>query len=344
MATQHFLVLTALAASAGASAIFGRKSQAFLESAMQPEIVARTLSRVEDEWKAQAAVFAECSSTVGLPGASIVNCNDAPTSFGKSCSTVVSAIIQGSGGDKDVTKEYMDDVCSQHEISGWHQKQCHTLAIAVRGAMSADKYQNRMSFNTEKLCTGFWSSFLHAEQERTAKENAEREAAEKKAADEVAEKERVHLEDLKKQEERKKVEEAERKKHEVAAEAAEAKAKAAEAAAKVAEKKAEAKVSAEAAKQKMVEAEAAALEHKNAVAKSEAAAAKTPTKSEAKPEAVAAAKPVASAPVADKKVAPAPVADKKVTVAAASKVPVATKAATQVAAKPAAAQTAAVKK
>lgn len=265
MATRIFLALT-LITCGSAAAVFGQ-GKSFLGTSMQPEVVARTLSRVEDEWKAQAAVFAECSTTAGLPGASIVNCADAPSTFEKSCNTVVSAIIQGSGGDKDVTKEYMEDVCGQRSISGWHQQQCHTLAIAVRGAMSADKYQNRVSFNTGKLCNGFWTNFLKEEQDRAAQEKAEREAAEKKEAEEAAEKEKLHQEELKKQAERKKEEQAAREKQEAAAKEAEAKAKAAEAAARVAEKKAEAEATAQAAKQKKEEAEAAEVEHKKAVAK-----------------------------------------------------------------------------
>merc|ERR1719261_1343361 len=111
-----YLLLAVLASPA--LAVVRGKGQSFLGSSMQPEVVARTLSRVEDEWKAQAAVFAECNSTAGLPGATIVNCADAPSSFDKSCNTVVNAIIQGSGGDRDVAKEYMSDVCSQKSVSG----------------------------------------------------------------------------------------------------------------------------------------------------------------------------------------------------------------------------------
>merc|ERR1719207_418594 len=96
----------------------------------------------------------------------------------------------------------MDDVCSQKSISGWHQQQCHSLALAVRGSMSADKYANRMGFDSAKLCGSFWSSFLEGEKQRMAKEKAEREAAEKKAAEEAAEQERKFEEERKKEAER----------------------------------------------------------------------------------------------------------------------------------------------
>jgi hypothetical protein len=306
------LVLTSLPAS---SAAFVGRSHLFLGNGMQPEIVAKTLSNVEDEWRAQAAVFVECDGTKGLPGATIVNCADAPESFGKSCGTVVNAIIQGSGGDKDVAKEYMADVCSQSAISGWHQLQCHSLATSVRGAMSADKYSNRVSFNSAKLCSGFWSQFLDGEKKRIAKEEADRQAEEKKAAEEAAEQDRKREEAKKQEAERKKAEEAQSAKEE-------AQAKAAESAAHLAEKKAEAEAVQQAAKNKMEEAKAAEAEKVKAEAKQEEAKKAATTKPvaakaaapkvEAKPAAKVEAKPAAK--VADKEApaAPKPAAAKQV--------------------------------
>merc|ERR1719443_2815634 len=108
----------------------------------------------------------------------------------------------------------MADVCSQRSMSGWHQTQCSALAVAVQGSMSADKYSNRASFDTNKLCTGFWSKLLDGEKKRMDKEKAEREAAEKKAAEEAAEQEKKFEEDRKKEAEREKAAEAERVKQE----------------------------------------------------------------------------------------------------------------------------------
>jgi len=300
------LVLALVGTQSSSAAVLGGK--AFLGNGMQPEVVARTLSNVEDEWKAQAAVFAECNSTSALPGSSIVNCADAPSSFGKSCSTVVGAIIQGSGGDRDVAKEYMADVCSQRSISGWHQQQCNALAVAVRGSMSADKYENRENFNSVKLCTGFWSHFLGDEQTRLAKEKVDHDAAEKLAAEETEAAEKAAAEQRKKQAaeeaERKKTEEATRKKQEAEAQAAEAKEKAAEAAAKAAQKKLEAEESAKAAKLKKAEADAAEKEQKKAV--SEAKVAPVATKEAPKPAAAVKAAPVVVTKAAAKPVAKAP--------------------------------------
>merc|ERR1719460_787240 len=170
MAAKFALALGFAIVSSSSAAVL--RGQFALGNGMQPEVVARTLSNVQDEWRAQADVFAECSATSNLPGASIVNCADAPSSFGKSCGTVVNAIIQGSGGDKDVAKEYMADVCTQKSMSGWHQSQCNNLAAAVRGSMSVDKYSNRMGFDSSKLCKSFWSKMVDGEKQRLDKEKA----------------------------------------------------------------------------------------------------------------------------------------------------------------------------
>lgn len=327
MASKFALALT-LATASSANVLRG---QSVLENGMQPEVVARTLSNVQDEWRAQADVFAECSATSNLPGASIVNCADAPSSFGKSCGTVVTAIIQGSGGDKDVAKEYMADVCTQKSMSGWHQNQCNSLATAVRGSMSVDKYSNRVGFDSSKLCTGFWSKMVDGEKQRLDKEKAEHDAEEKKAAEEAAEDEKKAEEERKKEADRKKVEEAERVKQE-------AQAKAVEAAAKLAQKKAEAAATQEAAEKKMEEAKVAEQEQ---VVATKDAAAKAKVVEDKK-----AAVEVKEAPVAAPKPATVPVATAPKPVAAAveAKKPVAApaKAATPVAAEAKAAVTAKV--
>lgn len=305
------IALAVALAIAPLSAAAVLRGQAFSGNGMQPEVVARTLSSVQDEWKAQADVFAECDSTSGLPGASIVNCADAPSSFGKSCSTVVSAIVQGSGGDKDVAKEYMSDVCSQSSMSGWHQSQCHSLALAVRGSMSADTYSNRMGFDSSKLCTSFWSSLLGSEKQRILKEKAEREASEKKAAEEAAEEEKQDEEQRKKEAEQKKLQEAQHAKEE-------AQAKAAEAAARLAQKKAEAEATQEAAKQKMEEAKKAEEEQARAKQAAAAKAKAAETKAaQAKVAPAASPKPIA---------APVPTKPEIKAAAVVTKVPVAAKA------------------
>merc|ERR1740117_1578608 len=145
---------------------------------MRPEVVANTLVKVEDEWRKEAAQFTEGSK-------------DAPESFAKSCSTVVSAVIQGSGGDRNVAKEYMNNVCGQKVLAGWHKQRCASLASRItEHAMLADNYANRQNLLPSKVCTSFWSVFVEAERTREAdeaKEKAEHEKVvaeqEKKAAE-----------------------------------------------------------------------------------------------------------------------------------------------------------------
>jgi len=267
-------VLTCSLVAVGSAAVIG-KSQNFLGNGMQPEVVARTLSSVEEEWKAQASVFARCNGTSTEASSSLVNCADAPTSFDKSCGTVVAAIIQGSGGDRKVANEYMNDVCTQKSISGWHQQQCQALAAAVQNFMTADSYENREHFNTAKLCQSHWVKFTQEEKERMQKEAAEREAAEKNAEEQAALEEKAHNEEVQKEMEAEQAaakaaaeKEAECKQEEEKKRAElEAQVKAAEAAAKLAQKKAEAEAIAAAAAKKKEEADAAEQENANAIAK-----------------------------------------------------------------------------
>jgi hypothetical protein len=234
---------------------------------MQPDLVAHTLRNVEEEWKAQAAVFADCSST-SADGNSLVHCSDAPTSFGKSCDLVVGAVVQGSNGDKKVTQEYMTDVCGQSAIKGWHQQKCHSLAAAIGNAMSADSYQNRYNFNSKKVCSGIWAEELKEEQARIAQEKAAREVEDKKAAEEEKAAKEAAEKQAAEDAARKKIEDAAREKEEAAA-------KAKEAASLVKQKKAEAVAVAKAAEEKMAEAAQAQKEHELAVAKAEASKSKT---------------------------------------------------------------------
>mmetsp|Transcript_87587 Transcript_87587/g.154525 ORF Transcript_87587/g.154525 Transcript_87587/m.154525 type:complete len:325 (-) Transcript_87587:88-1062(-) len=274
--TFALVALLALVAPAGAGHSI-RNQRAFLAADMQPEVVARTLMNVEQEWKSEAAIFVECSGA-GEGGDAVVDCNEAPKAFAKSCSTVVSAVVRGSNGDKDVVKEYMEDVCGQNSISGWQKDGCVDLAAAVEKIMTADNYENRNNLDASQPCLSFWSRFLETEKARAAKEEAERKEAEKKAAEEAAKQAaeaakkakeeaeaeaKAEAERQKVEAERKKAEEVERKKKE----AEEAASRVAEAAKRVAEKKAEAEAVAKAAKEKMEEAARVEKEHQDLVAK-----------------------------------------------------------------------------
>lgn len=245
-ATLYSAAITAVAAKSSVVS----KSRAFLATDLQPEMVAHTLVKVEDEWRAQAASFAECNSTL-TTGAEISECGSATTAFQKSCSTVVDAVVKSSSGDRSHVKEYMGIVCGESELSGWHQERCSELATSVFDAMSDDNYENRENFNVGNLCAGFWSRFTVEEKARVDQDRSEREAAEKKAEQERIEAEKKAAAVAADEQKRHEKEEAEER-------ANEAKRQAEEAAVALTAKKEEAERQAEEAKHKMEEAQAAA--------------------------------------------------------------------------------------
>jgi hypothetical protein len=327
MANKMVMFISLALAAPAAGAVVQSKS-AFLaadQGGMRPEVVARTLSKVEDEWRSQAAVFVKCNSSAV---ASNVGCDGAPASFTKSCATVVSAIVQGSNGNRDNAKDYLNRVCGQKVLVGWQKLRCTEFALAiVNHGMNADDYANREHLMPANICTGFWSTFVTAEQKREAEEAVERAQEEQKKAKEAAEAKKKA--DEKAKEEAKKLaeeqakrdkEEQERKAAEAKAQAtkaaAEAKAKAAEAAERLAQKKAEAVKIQQAAEEKAKEAAEAEKEHDEAMAKHKRAqellhntigqaVAKTPEVP--KVEKAAAAKPPAAAKeVVSKPVLPKP--------------------------------------
>jgi len=254
------------------------RSSTFSADQLRPEIVAKTLASVEDEWKQQAVVFSQCDATKAE------NCKDTPGAFAKSCATVISAVVQGSGGNRAVAKEYMATVCNQKVLLGWHKLRCADLGTAiVEHAMTADSLHNRENLKTTKLCSSFWSTFVDEERKREAveaKEKVEREAKEakelverkKKEAEEAAVAKKKAEAEAKAEAERhaqeeaaaaKKKAEAEAKEKEQKAkkEVEEAKVRAAEAGARLAQKKAEAEAVQKAAQEKLAEAALAEKEH-----------------------------------------------------------------------------------
>lgn len=275
MASQAILLVLAISLAPASQAAVVRGST-FLATGdadqMRPEAVARILARVEDEWKEQATAFTECNATVAKTG-----CKSAPDSFRKSCATVVSAVVQGSAGKREVASEYMANVCQQKALANWQRIRCTDLASAiVSRAMTADSYANRERLDSTKLCASFWSKFVVEEEKREAKEAAERAAQKKKEAEEAAAKKKKEeeeavamrkkaIEEAKAEAARRVAEDArkarEAKEQEAKRKIAEAKAKATEAAARLAQKKAEAEAVQKAAQQKLEEAKKAEEEH-----------------------------------------------------------------------------------
>eukprot|EP00928_Gymnodinium_smaydae_P019433 TRINITY_DN17451_c0_g4_i1.p1 TRINITY_DN17451_c0_g4~~TRINITY_DN17451_c0_g4_i1.p1 ORF type:complete len:271 (+),score=59.74 TRINITY_DN17451_c0_g4_i1:60-872(+) len=150
-------------------------------NSMQPDIVAQTLASVEDEWKGQALVFAECSASNSQGGEISSTCRRAHTAFQKSCSVVANAVVQASGGDRATAKEYMSDVCSQEQLQGWHRDQCWNFSSTLVNSMSEVNVDNRESLAVPAICSKFFTIVSDAERERIARDRAEDEAREKEA-------------------------------------------------------------------------------------------------------------------------------------------------------------------
>jgi hypothetical protein len=176
---------TAASAAAGGTRGGGAaswRSHGVLAAAMQPEAVARTLAKVEDSWKSQAAEYNACNKCAGPA-----------TAFGKSCSTVLRAVVTASGGDKAVAASYMSDVCEQPVLEGWKQERCRSFGHTLTSTMTNDNYNNR-GIDVANMCQGFWTTFLSEEAgvkvnevKKTAGLSAQASEAAKKAGEKAKE-------------------------------------------------------------------------------------------------------------------------------------------------------------
>lgn len=169
-----------LAAAAGLLADARGAGRGFLslQTDMQPQVVATTLVRVEDQWRSQVTDFVECNMT-SSPGA----CSDNPWQFRKSCSKIVDAVLQSSNGDRGVVQEYMTAVCGEDQLKGWRSDFCRVFANTVSAAMTEDAYANREELDATGVCRQLWHGLADEESVRVQKERAEREAAEREAAE-----------------------------------------------------------------------------------------------------------------------------------------------------------------
>lgn len=159
------------------------------KSALQPELAAKSLVAMEDEWQAEAGIFAECE--VHGETEARKECVEATKHFKASCDKVVLAVVQGSSGDRDSVNQYMEEVCQQDVMQDWHKERCLGLASDVGSLMTADSFENRNMLRTADFCSKMWERVVAAEKGR-AQEEANQEA---QAAEEVKE------EELKKQQE-----------------------------------------------------------------------------------------------------------------------------------------------
>merc|ERR1719161_2408577 len=112
-------------------------------------------------------------------------------------------MVKGSGGKRNVVKEYMDAVCSASLLKDWRRERCQLLAVELNAAMTDDAYYNRERLDRTNACRKFWDKFTVAAKERAKKEEAER-----------AEKAKRQAEKQRKAEEKRATEALERKKAE----------------------------------------------------------------------------------------------------------------------------------
>lgn len=137
-----------------------------LGTGMQPDVVAHSLAAVEDEWASQAALYADCEARGNQEALAV--CVGARENFKTSCAMVVTALVQGSSGDKDAVNEYLGDVCNEKVLTAWHKGRCVKLTDAVSEIMTEDTFLNRAKMQTAGLCKNMWSDVLKEEKQRMA--------------------------------------------------------------------------------------------------------------------------------------------------------------------------------
>jgi len=208
--------LALLLAIAPAAAVFRGSGAA----KMQPEVVSKLLTDVENKWT-QARVMV------------LRNVTDEATSYTSmeaSCLKVSTAVVAGSEGDKDRVVEYMQDVCAASPAKDAPTAtMCTDFASGVELVMTDDEAWNRESLDLKPFCKKFWdhtvSAAAQAVKQRLDDEEAKKEAEEK--ANEEAEKKAK--EEAEEAEKKKEEEEAAKKAaHDKAAEEAAAAKKAAD--------------------------------------------------------------------------------------------------------------------
>jgi DNA repair exonuclease SbcCD ATPase subunit len=140
---------------------------------MQPEVVAKLLSQVEQKWEEMAVADLRNKTEAG---ASLV-------SMTESCGKVTKAIVKGSDGDKDRVAEYLVDVCKS--ASGETVPMCKSFSSVLDTHLSHDVYSNREELDAAGFCTDFYNGAVkeHAKKQAAALDAAEKADAEKAKAE-----------------------------------------------------------------------------------------------------------------------------------------------------------------
>eukprot|EP00929_Paragymnodinium_shiwhaense_P088111 TRINITY_DN4831_c0_g1_i1.p1 TRINITY_DN4831_c0_g1~~TRINITY_DN4831_c0_g1_i1.p1 ORF type:complete len:275 (-),score=108.48 TRINITY_DN4831_c0_g1_i1:128-952(-) len=128
---------------------------------LRPDAAAAALAPVEDEWEQQVTMYTNCVAEQQADSkAEEAACEAAPQAFGRSCDTVVKAVVHGSSGDKEAVQNYLGEVCGQSTLAGWKQGYCQWFQATVTEAMSLNSYSNRESLKIGELCHTFWQRIL----------------------------------------------------------------------------------------------------------------------------------------------------------------------------------------
>jgi len=164
-------VLAATHGMAGSAIVFQLRGSNVHNSwkdagAMQPTVVAKTLSKVESEWRSQALQFVECNAEPNHR-----NCEATAGTFQKSCGTVVNAVVAASSGDRETVREYMAVVCDEPQLKGWKHGRCQIFAQAILDTMTANSYENREHLYVTGLCSHFWQNISNTESALVAQEH-----------------------------------------------------------------------------------------------------------------------------------------------------------------------------
>lgn len=140
---------------------------------MQPEVVAKLLSQVEQKWEEMAVADLRNKTEAGASLASMT----------ESCGKVTKAIVKGSDGDKDRVAEYLVDVCKSANVET--SPMCKSFASVLDSHLSHDVYSNREELDAAGFCADFYNGAVkdHAKKQAEALDAADKAAAEKAKAE-----------------------------------------------------------------------------------------------------------------------------------------------------------------
>jgi len=144
---------TSLAESPGSSALALISLKSLGKDDVQPKDIALRLAAIEADWDTQAQVYLRCQLHWSE------ECNRLPMLFQNTCESVAASLAERAG-NKTTVGPFMEDVCNQRFLNGWHRDQCNSLAEVV--VATADLGLNQINGT---LCGNLWSQLVVQEKE-----------------------------------------------------------------------------------------------------------------------------------------------------------------------------------